>query len=196
MKYYFIDTLGRGDPKNYFVDGRPSEVGLGSWRMARGAKAADLWPADPAILRPSDRTAAIKLPPVIPTTLSYLIASSAVRKQIEAHCPGAEIEYLPVVLMSKKKREQSRDYCMINPLGTIDCLDLQRSVIAYSPTIPGAVLSVDTFVIDPRKVEGAPALFRIKEAPEAYVISEPLAQALRAPEFAQVRLTDIEVTPR
>lgn len=195
MKYFFVDTLSYDDPKDYFVDGRPEALGLSSWRMARGAKVADRWPSKPAVIHPSDKTVAVKLPSIIPTTLSYLIVSSTVRKLIEVHCPEAEIEYLPLVLFSKKKREQSRDYCMVNPLGVVDCLDPTRSQIVYSQSTPGAVVGVDKFVLDPERLRTAPALFRIKEAPGEYVVNESLAEALRAPDLSNVHLSEIEKAP-
>lgn len=195
MRYFFIDELKRDDPKYYFTDRSPKGLGLASWRPAKGAPIADKWPNPPPPVYPSDDSPAVKLPSLIGNTQAYLIVSSELRKLIEEHCRGREIEYLPVVLFSPKKREQSRDYCLVNPIGAVDCLDLSRSKIVYSEGPGSAVVGVDKFVLDPRKLEGVAPLFRIKEDPRQYAVTEPLGRAFAEHEFTNLFLTEIEVAP-
>lgn len=195
MRYFFIDKLKRDDPKNYFVDTNPKGLGLASWRPAEGAPIGDKWPKTPPPVYPSADSPGIKLTSFIGNTQSYLVVSSELRKVIEEHCRGREVEYLPVTLHTHKKREQSRDYCLVNPLGPVDCLDLARSKIVYSKSGSGEVVGVDKFVLDPRKVEGVAALFRIKEDPRQYAVTEPLARAFADGKFTNLYLTEIEVAP-
>src|SRR5687767_2741713 len=193
MRYFFIDTLKSDDPKYYFIDKRPKGLGLKSWRMAEGAAVKSEWPVEPPPVYPSDDCQGVKLTSLIGTTLDYLIVSSELRDLIKEHCQSAEIEYLPIALYSKKKRLQSADYCLVNPVGAVDCLDLERSKIHYTPK--GEIVDVNKAVLNPAKLEGAAALFRIKESPRQYVVSEPLARAFAARPFTNLYIKEIEVGP-
>ena len=171
-------------------------VGVKNQRMARGKAIASEWPEERPTIMPSESTPAIKLTSLIPNAASYLIVRTDLRDLIEAHCQGAEIEYLPVALLDHQNRVQSLDYCFVNPIGARDCLDLTRSKITYSKSEPGAVVGIDKLVIDPAKVVDAPNLFRIKEDPGEYVAKEPLARAFAAQPFTNIYLQEIETAPQ
>jgi hypothetical protein len=194
MRYFFLDTLASDDPKHYFIDKRPKGLGLKSWRMAKGATVQAEWPPEAPPVFPSDDCLGVKLTSRVGTTLGYLIVCSDLRDVIREHCQTTRVEYLPLILYSKKKRVQSRDYCIVNPLGTIDCLDRERSHIAYTPE--GEVIDVKKAVLDPKKLEDVPALFRIKEIPREYVINEPLARAIAARSFTNIFVQEIELSPQ
>ena len=117
------------------------------------------------------------------------------RALIEEYCRGCEIEYLPITLFTSKKREQSRDYCLVNPIGNIDCLDLERSEIVYDKGGSGAVVSVRKFVLDPKKLERVAPLFRIREDPRNYVVTEFLAHEFAERSFTNLFISEIEVAP-
>jgi hypothetical protein len=140
-----------------------------------------------------DRSPGIKLPSLIGNTNDFLIVKRELKMVFEES--GVALECLPFTLFDHKKREASRDYFIINPLGTFDCLDLQKSVVVYSKQKPGAIVSVRTPRLDPRKVASAPDFFRIQEVPYAYVISARLAaqiQALQPTNFYVTRLEAAE----
>jgi hypothetical protein len=161
--------------------------------MAKGARIAQKWPMEPPAVYPIDDCLGTKLPALIGTTLGYLILNSDLRKIVQDKCATCDIEYLPINLLNRKGRLQSQDYCLVNPIGTVDCLDHERSKIAY--TDKGEVIEVDVFVLDPRCLKGVPALFRIKEDPSKYVLTEPLASAFADHAFTNVLLHHIEVAP-
>lgn len=193
MRYFFLDTLASDDPKHYFIDKRPKGLGLKSWRMAKGAAVQAEWPTEPPPVYPSDDCLGVKLTSRIGTTLGYLIVCSELRDVIKEHCQDAAVEYLPITLFSKKKRVQSTDYCLVNPVGAIDCLDLERSNIAYTPE--GEIIDVKKAVLNHGKLKDAPALFRIKETPRQYVLTEPLARAIAARSFTNIFVQEIELAP-
>jgi len=192
MRYFRLDLLAMADPKFYFTDKRTKGLGLSTWQMAEGVTISSKWPTPPPTIMPSDDTPATKLPDLIGSTVGYLIASPPLRQCIEEHCPGVEIEYLPIVLLSHKKRPQSQEYCMVNPIGPCDCLNHVHSKISY--TDDRKVIGVDKFVLDLRKLDGAPALFRIAEEPSEYVVNETLARAFGEHNFTNILLKEIEVS--
>jgi hypothetical protein len=89
------------------------------------------------------------------------------------------MECLPFTLFDHRRRVASRDYFIINPLGTFDCLNTSKSEIVYSDDPPGEVVAVRKHVLDPRKVGAAPDIFRVKEEPEMIVISARLATQIK-----------------
>jgi hypothetical protein len=195
MRFFFIDTLVRSDPKVYYSSRMARGIGPKNVRMAKGKVVAPDWPAEPPTIMPSESTPATKLTSVIPNAASYLIVATELRDVIQAHCEGAAIEYLPVALLSHKDKVQSRDYFFVNPIGTVDCLNHGKSEIVYSQSTPGAVVGVDKYVIDPAKARDAPNVFRIKETPGEYVVKEPLARAFAQHPFTNLYLREIEVDP-
>jgi hypothetical protein len=192
MRYFFIDTLAMQDPKFYFSDNRPKGLGISTWQMAEGAPIAHKWPTPPPTLLPDDNSPSTKLPDLIGSTVSYLIVSLRLAAVIKEYCTGVEIEYLPIILLSNKKRPQSTDHCLVNPIGSRDCLNLGLSEIEY--TDDKLVVGVDKFVLDPRKLAGAPALFRITEDKNEYVVNETLARAFVPHNFTNLLLKEIEVS--
>jgi hypothetical protein len=189
MKYFFIDTLGELDDSNLCIlDKPPQGLGVKYYRMSKGKKIGNYYPNDAKIYM-SDENPGTKLASLIGNTKSYLIVSNAMKEVIEKYCSSCEIEYLPFILYNHKKRVHSKDYFIINPIGTCDCLNLKASQIEY---LDGEVVGVDRFVLDPRRLEDAPAIFRIKEAPRKYVINEELAKNLEERGFTNVILEEIQ----
>lgn len=196
MKHYFIKTLGRSTTEGWCVLHAPPEgLGVSDYRLAEGDPIGSRYPSDARIYM-SDESSGIRLGSLIGNTKSFLIVATVVKEVIEQHCAGVEIEYLPFTLYNHKKREHSRDYWIVNPIGTRDVLNLKASEIEYlnKPGDPyhGAVVGVDKFVLDSKKLKDIPALFRIKEAPSKYVINELLAQAFQERQFTNMLLKEIE----
>ena len=54
------------------------------------------------------------------------------------------------------------------------------------------MVDVHRFVLDPSKLEDEPILFRIKEEPTEYVISEALLRILRDEKFTNIFVEEIE----
>jgi hypothetical protein len=108
---------------------------------------------------------------------------------VRKHCKDQRIEYLPFTLINHKGRIHSTDYFIVNPIGALDCLDKQASTIEYMED--GRIIAVISYVLDPNKLTDAPDLFRIKEWPRKYVISERLASAFTESNFTNIILQEI-----
>lgn len=195
MKYFFIDPLGDPDGDWCTVEKPPKGMGLTVARPSKGRRVGEKYPSDAAIFM-SPNYEGIRVGSVVGNTESYLIVAGPVKKVIEAHCKGADIEYLPVALYDHKGRLSGADFFIINPIGAIDCLNLDASEINYldapGDAYHGSVVDVDRFVLDPKKVADAPALFRVHEDPYTYVVNGKLADSLRKGGFTNIVLDEIE----
>ncbi|AKQ67235.1 hypothetical protein A176_004147 [Myxococcus hansupus] len=87
----------------------------------------------------------------------------------------------------------SRDYVIINPLGTFDCLDFKASQIIWDDEDPDEIIRINKRVLSREKVEQAPALFRIDRDSSNYVVNEALAAELHERKFSNVTLVELPV---
>jgi hypothetical protein len=190
MDYYEIDTMPSVDRDFCFLDKEPKGTNMFTHRMAMGYAMGDKYPAD-AKLYMDDRNLGIKFPSLIGNTNSFLIVIRGLKEILEK--TGVAMECLPFTLYDHKKREASRDYFIINPIGTFDCMHLGKSKIEYSKEHPGEIVGVDHVVLDPEKLRSAPNFFRIKEIPTSYVISARTAAEIQKLKPTNVYLNKLDV---
>ena len=164
--------------------------------MAKGKPIGDLWPAS-ARVNMSKEQPGIKVPDLLGNTHNYLITSEPLKEEIATLCRDVEVEYLRFTLFDHQKRPSPLPHFIINPIGVRDCLDLAASQIEYldepGDADHGAVVGVDRFVLDPRKLSRAPVLFRVRGDPNKYVADERLTDVLRAKRFTNLTFTEIEL---
>ncbi len=176
MDYYRINLMPSVDSSLCFLDYPPKGTGMFTHRMAGGHAMGEKYPADAQIYM-DDRNPGTKLSSLIGNTNRFLIVRREIKEVLEK--TGVPLECLPFTLFDHKKREASRDYFIVNPLGTFDCLDLQRSEIVYDDEEPHEIVRVKKPRLDRKKLENAPGLFRIQEIPHAYVISARVAAEIQ-----------------
>lgn len=187
MRFFLLDLLGdANDASLCVITGFAKGIEMDAYRVKMGEAIADIWPADARIDMSRDQKG-IKLSSVLGTTRNMLIAHRTLRDLVEEHCPGVAIEYLPFALHDHRKRLYSKDYWIVNPLGTFDCLDLEKSDIVWDKSRkPPRVSLLREPVLDRRKVEKAPQLFRIQERPAQLVVGVGLAKAIHDAKLTNV----------
>jgi len=158
--------------------------------MVYGIKAADIYPENATIQMSSYRSG-LKLLSLLGNTTSYLIVDSKMKNIIESNS-NVEIEYLGFDLLDLEGRVHSDDYFIVNPIGARECLNHDLSEVEYFEEDRNEVVDVHRFVLDPSKLEDEPILFRIKEEPTEYVISEALLRILRDEKFTNIFVEEIE----
>jgi hypothetical protein len=192
LKFYVLDTMGAFGNDDLcllrdFVDG----IGMHSWKLSKGEPLRPIYPQDARIFM-SPESPGIKLCSLIGNTDRMLIVSPELRATLEKHCRD-ETEYLPFTLYDHRKRARSRDYVIVNPLGTFDCLDFKASQIVWDDEMPDKIIRINRRVLSRDKVERAPALFRIARDSSRYVVNEALAEELRERKFSNVVLAELPV---
>ena len=194
MKYYKVDILGDLDNEYCLLEGAPENCGVNYYRMAVGEPMADYYPAN-AEFHMSEESPSIKMGSLIGSTKSFLILHESVVEVIKQFCQEVEIEYLPFTLFNLKGRVHRKDFYIVNPIGTVDCLNHGASKIERfhqeGDPYDGDVIEIDEIVLDPQKLQNAPALFRIREDPSNYFIDENLAKAFTQSGFKNIILEDI-----
>jgi hypothetical protein len=189
VRFYRWLTLGNADVEQCFLSAAPKGLAARSYRLAEGTSVKDIYPESPRIDL-TEENPGLRLESFVGNSKRMLVVSRPLRAVVEQYCKDQDIEYLPVHIYNHRGRLHSDEYTLINPLGTLDCADLERSEIMM---MEGEIISVDRVVLSPAKLERPPHLFRVREAPYFYILSEPLAEALKAGGFTNVVLEPMEV---
>ncbi|HYO57920.1 imm11 family protein [Archangium sp.] len=191
-KFFRLQNLGSlSDPDLCRIEDPPRGIGLRKYCPALGDRAAPYYPPD-ARIQLVEEQPGIQLSSLLGNNINYLIVCTAMKETIQEHCMGVEIEYLPFDLYDHRGRLYSRDYFIINPIGTYDCLDEAHSGIEYGPE--GSVVAINSPLLHPEKMAGAPALFRARLKPTVYIVDEALAAAFREKGFTNVRLRELQMS--
>jgi hypothetical protein len=129
VRYFRLYLLGNtDDPSLAVVRSTPSGLGLYDRCMRWGERIGDRYPRNLRVYM--DKHHGTKLGSVLGNTLCYLMVNTAMKDVILATCTS-EIEVLPFTLYDQKRRIASKDFWILNPIGTFDCVDRQASDIRY-----------------------------------------------------------------
>jgi hypothetical protein len=189
-RYFLLDGLGDANDRSLaFINTAVEGFGKDGWRITHGEPAKDLFPAN-ATLRFSKKHPGMKLSSFIGNTRSFLIVAPPFRQAIEELGPK-QTEFLPITLLDHRGRVASKDYVIVNPLGTLDCLDEKESGIEL---VDGEVVGVDEYVVASSKVARAPQLFRIREAENEYVFGLELMRRIQKLDLSNVIVMELRVT--
>ncbi|RKH15030.1 hypothetical protein D7Y13_09940 [Corallococcus praedator] len=192
MRFFELETLGDlNDAELLFLDQEPEVMGLDGYCLAAGEPVSDSYPAE-VKLQPSEERTGIQLSSVLGNNFNYLIVSSAMKAVIAEHSPKTALEFLPFILLDHRGRVRSQDYFFVNPLGGIDGVDTKASDIKYHRS--GAIVGIRKLVLDPEKLRDAPALFRLQQDPQLYMVNESLAKAFQERRFTNVVLRELTVS--
>lgn len=194
MNYFIIDSMPLSEKKYCFLGDTPRSILNLSYRMARGIAMGKDYPRNPLPeWHMSPKHKGIKLPSLIANTHSMLVVDRALKEIFEN--TGVDMECLPFVLLDHKGRVASTDYFIINPLGNLDCLNLEKSEIEWLEGPGSEVVGIEMYVLDTEKVKDAPDVFRIKHDREQIIISHQLADRMKKVKPTNVYLIDLEQAP-
>lgn len=193
MRYFLVDTLGRLDRGLCILDKAPDGWGVKYSDLVFGRAVAAEVPSVSSIRMSRDRTG-LELATLIGNTKRFLIlhqdAREVLAQEFATRGSSTVVEYLPLVIVDHHGRPHSDAYFLVNPVGSHDCLELNRSVIRYFEDTE-KILGIDQMVLDPMKLQAAPALFRIRQAPNHYVIDEILVRRFSERGFTNLVLTEL-----
>lgn len=177
MKWYEINLMPSVSKDFVFIKHPfPEEMKRWSYKLSSGVNpVGEDYPDEPKVHMDEAETGMV-LADLIGNVSSALCVSKRVKELIASEdLITDEIEYLPVWIYNHKGRLASKDYFLINPIGTVDALDHEASEIDM---FEGDVVEIDKTVLDARKCMKAPDLFRLKEEPHRYIVSSDVTYDL------------------
>jgi hypothetical protein len=100
-----------------------------------------------------------KLYDILPALSSVLVVNSKV-KDLLGSMNINNIEYLPIRLWDHKKEPVSDDYYIVNPLGSVDFIDMEKSDYVMGALDDSNINDIDELVINYDKIPEDAKLFR------------------------------------
>jgi hypothetical protein len=148
-----------------------------AWELLEGVPRAANFPND-VTMRMSDRhKLAIGMPDSLMNMASLIVVSRRLREFLEKKTLP-NVEYLPITVINHKDRVESAEYSIVHAVDSPDCLDRGASGPVHSAIIPTNVMSVDTLILDPSKIDPKVPLFRIKDFGYPCIVARPLAEEI------------------
>ena len=191
LRFFKLDTMGDSDDPDLCILGSFIKgIEMDSWRTGEGTRVGDILPKDARIYMDKENLG-IQLSSLIGNTQQMIIVHKDVHDIIRKHCGDEKVEYIPFTLYDHRKRVHSRDYVIINPLGTFDCLDFEASTVARMEDDPETILDVYEHVLDRKKMKNAPPLFRVDKNPSTYVLNFELLKELSEGDFSNLIGTEL-----
>lgn len=177
MPYYLIDRCPTVHPELCCIRKPPEGLELLKWKLSKGETIGTDYPDDAAVHMAKDR--GMGLGGLVSNTNNLLILHCRiVELLLSEHQHPSLIDIHPLIIHNQKGRIASRDYRIVNPLGSLDCLDQQNSEIER--TTAGTVTSVPKPVLSRRLLEPSRAIFRIATYPNLVVANERWLLKLKA----------------
>jgi hypothetical protein len=106
-----------------------------------------------------------------------------------------KVEYLPLTILDHKGKPAGRDYCVVHPIEPVDCLDLKRCKPTWSRIEESWINSVESLVVDDRRVPSNRALFRPKAFHRVTIIRRELAEEIEKESFTGIRWLELDEFP-
>lgn len=100
------------------------------------------------------------------------VVSERVKKALEPIIGGA-VQFWPA---GKVKRQ---NYYIFNVIRILDCLDLKKSEISYSPDVPNKVLGIDKAYFDYGKVPEDAVVFKVPQYPRPIYVTGIFVDCVR-----------------
>lgn len=178
MQFYILDVLGDYEEGLFCVASGDPVGTLGNDRVLEyGGPMNNIYPDDPyeVTMRLSDRHPKnIRLGDYVSVTRNWVMVSAAVVEELKNHNIG-DVVFTPFTLLNHKNRVHSKDYSFIVPVQQYDALNEELSDITRTDS--GYVIGIDKIVLDSKKMENSPEMFRLNDT-RRMVFSEKLVTVL------------------
>jgi hypothetical protein len=121
------------------------------------------------------------------TVAGQVLVSGKLRAFIEQALPDHTLEFLQVSILNHKGRVASDDYFILHPLGTIDCIDIDKSKVRWNPLKKKVIDACKGLVFQPEGVPANVKLFRPQYWGFNIMATEEFAEQLGAAGFTGLR---------
>lgn len=161
------------------------------YELKRGIPRSKDFPKDACFYMDSAFPKEIKLADNILNLDRLIAASNNLRSFIEARKPEAT-EYLPVSIYNHKGRIASDEYCIINPLQVMDCIDQEASDITWNKIDSELISGCFELVLDDSRIDDSLLLFRPRYMPNVVLVREDLVEDLEEADFTGMRFVELD----
>jgi hypothetical protein len=183
MLKYFILTVPRR-PEFGLVRKDPSGA-TDTFLVGKGLPYGGRLPADPFV-QLDHKHKGMKLEDFVENNMQWLIVSEKVCGLLDNETNRCEV--YPLKVLDLKGRPVKVPYFFVHPVGTVDCVNLEKSEYRRSAIEPDMIASIQRLVLLQDKIPPDRTLFRLKESPRTYIIRSDLLN-----KFAEAEVKGIKV---
>ena len=127
----------------------------------------------------------------LPNPSRVLCVSDKLRVLL-AERSGASIEFLPLTLQSPSGKSLPERYFLANVLGTLACMDAQRSEFRMNAITKTDIFRFYRLVLDLARVPQEVKLFRLAEKPSVVLVRDDLVKEIRAAGGLGMRFSSLD----
>ncbi len=102
---------------------------------------------------------------------SVFIVSHKVKRIIE-ELDIESVEFLQLTLFDHKMNPANKEYYIMNLVGGIDCIDMDKSEYKMNRLVKGRIKFLDKLVLDESKIPTEAKIFRLSAKPNEYIIHD------------------------
>jgi hypothetical protein len=118
------------------------------------------------------------------------IVSGRLKERITPTEGGGQIEFLPVTVLNHKERVASKDYYLVNPLGSVDCIDIEKSGVVWNAIDTSSISAFQQLALKEDAIPPAVAIFRPTHRTQTILARRSLAEQLSADGFTGLFFTE------
>jgi hypothetical protein len=166
----------------------PVEKVPDSYEINEGVSRSGDFPAEACFRMDPEFPKAVKLADHCMNRDAFLVVSKRLKEWVENREPPL-VEYLPVTILNHKGRVASSEYFIINPLSQQDCIDLQKSDIAWNNLDSSDISTIFELVLTEAKIDPGIPIFRLHHKSEVVLIRDDWAKEMAANGFTGLRFT-------
>jgi hypothetical protein len=170
-----------------WIEEQPPELEEDDYRLSEGLPARGWFPG--SLRFTLSRDSGVRVADSIPNVLSLLIVSDRLKQALEVRA-NSKIEFLPVSILNKKKRPLVEPYYVANLLGSIACMDREKSEFKMNAVLKDQVLWFARLVLDEPRIPPKANLFRLREQMDLVLVRDDLADVLA--KFTGLRLPPLD----
>lgn len=186
FKYYIII---QSDDSKYCLIDKDAKGVRKEWNLLKGIRMESNFPVD-AKYYLSKNHKGTQLTDFIVNYINLLIVSEKVKRLMDQG-GITDVEFLPFTLYDRKDRIVNDNYFVANLLGSVDCLDLNKSVFVRSAITQDEILSFRKVLLHTEKIPKDKKLFRLKEKPTLFIIRSDFVVVLAHNKVTGIDLLNI-----
>jgi hypothetical protein len=120
----------------------------------------------------------------------YAIVSGRLKEQITHAIGTLQIEFLPVTILNHKERIASKDHYIVNPVGSVDCIDTEKSGVVWNAIDTKVISAFEQLVLKEDAIPPGVAIFRPTYRTRTILVRRFLADQLSADGFTGLYFTE------
>jgi hypothetical protein len=122
---------------------------------------------------------------------SYIVISQCLKEQIATLAGASQIEFLPVVILNHKGRVASSEYFVLNPIGSVDCIDIEKSGAVWNAIDQTDISHFERLVLQNESVPAEVGMFRPTHRTRTILLRRSLAEKLSSNGFTGLHFLEL-----